>query len=90
MPKIDYNCTTAKMAEQLDIPLWKAMEMVKFARRGLLVEDIEKIIKDKIQNIPIKGQINPCNAIYLNEGAIKGLAQTIYDAQPKDTEEISQ
>ena len=30
--EITYNCTVAKMAEQLDIPLWKAMEMGKYFR----------------------------------------------------------
>lgn len=28
--KINHNCTTAKMAEQLDIPLWKVMELGKY------------------------------------------------------------
>lgn len=31
--KIDYDCTVAKMAEQLGIPLWTAMEMMKYAKK---------------------------------------------------------
>lgn len=41
-------------------------------------EEIGKIAREKIQNIPIKGQINPCNAMYLNESAINGLAKAIW------------
>lgn len=34
-----YNCTTAEMARQLDVPLWKAMEFGKyFKKKGKTVK----------------------------------------------------
>ena len=38
-------------------------------------EQIEKIIKDKVSNLPIKGDFDATRVLYLNEGAIRGLSQ---------------
>lgn len=36
--EIDYNCTLLYMAHQLDIPLWKAMTMMKYAKSKVCEE----------------------------------------------------
>ena len=30
LDKVNHNCTTMKMAEQIDVPLWKVMELGKY------------------------------------------------------------
>ena len=48
--------------------------------RVLSREEIQKIVKDKIESIPIKGNLNSTQALYLNEGAILGLADALLKA----------
>lgn len=38
---------------------------------------IEKLIKEKISHIPIKGDYDGTHALYLNDGAISGLADAL-------------
>jgi len=54
--EITYNCTVAKMAEQLNIPLWKAMEMGKYFRACYR----EKIKRVEIEEIIKKHSHNQC------------------------------
>lgn len=48
---INYSCTTAKFAEQINVPLWKVMECGKYfsSRLGLDVEKVEKIIYSRVE-----------------------------------------
>ena len=47
IPKLDYNCTLAKFAEQLDIKLWQAMQMMKYAehKQDSIIKNLRSGVK---------------------------------------------
>jgi len=72
--EINYNCTTAYMAEQIGIKLWQAMEMGKyFKNQALTALDERDLTEEEMASI-----------IFLSnraEGGSRTLAKTIIKAR---------
>lgn len=49
-------------------------------------EQLEKIVKEYIGNVPIKGDFDATHCLYINEGAIIKLASAIHSAMLKKLE----
>ena len=68
---IDYNCTLVKMADQIGIQLWQAMEMMKYATMKNIgfskCMDCGKIIKTIDQSKHLKICPKPHDAVLTEE-----------------------
>ena len=73
MKKFDYNCTLAKFAEQLNIKLWQAMQLMKYAEHK---QEFKSIIKNLSRLLEIcKTAIS--DAIYCEDGLDGATGQDI-------------
>ena len=71
--EINYNCTLLKMAEQIDIELWQAMEMMKYFENRSAQTHIEllEMLRKKINNIEqllMRSDINSTDIMSLKDG----------------------
>ena len=51
-------------------------------------EQLEKIIKEYIGNVPVKGNLDGTQCLYINEGAVVKLATAILSAMRIDKDKI--
>ena len=71
MKKLDYNCTLAKFAEQLDIKLRQAMQMMKYAeyKQNAVIKNLSRLLEI------CKAAIS--DAIYCEDGLDGAVGQDI-------------
>ena len=75
--KLNYNCTTWQMAEQLELPLWKVMEIGKFfklrhSEKNMSDNDFEDLLTSILQYRKIRsGKLKPGRVFEVNLKNIK-------------------